>query len=491
MQEQRPFHIFTVGWEPSIIRDLATPIGICTGIHFTHGLVGDRSRLPIVQKAFPEIDFIALSKGKHEPLPIPDYELLASLESIGVPTIRSMVQGDRVLRNRPASESLGYATLLARRIRSSLTELQPDVVLGSFDSLHSALSLAVAKTLGIPWVAMAFRAIPDNLSGFCKGVMPESLVPIVRPHDDKLLSQAEEVFWNVRSNRQRVLAYRAPVSFWQRVQKLHTYGRNFIRRVAKSKDIGMDRFTYPTASERLRDIVRRSINTMRLPTCQMLSEPPDTRFAFFPLHMQPESTIDTWGIFYQDQLALIRQLALAVPADVQFVVKLHFRDPDNYSRNQLMQLLQIPGLKIAHPNSPSYLYLQKAALVIGIQGTACLEAALLGKPVIIFGDSPYRHFPRTEEGKRPDELHQQISRMLELPPPSDAAIVEAFAAYMARYMPGRINDWRRPIEEEELVLLTECFLRLQAFIEAPTNRANWYNEPPFVSTQSSKLAPLS
>ena len=197
--------------------------------------------------------------------------------------------------------------------------------------------------------------------------------------------------------------------------------------------------------------------------------------------MAPESSVDTWAPFYQNQLAFVAQLSLAIPADMAFVVKLHFSDPDNYSRRQLQQLMKLPRLHIAHPNAPGSAFIEEAALVVGIQGTSCLEAALLGKPVLIFGDSPHQHFPRTERAKRPDELHQQVRRMLELPPPSDEEIVEAFAAYMARYMPGRINDWNRPIEEDELERLSDCFRALRSYLEVPTNRANWYHEPPFVS----------
>jgi hypothetical protein len=491
MQDQRIFHIFAIGWAPFLVRDLLSPIGVLGGFHFTHGLLGDSRRLPSIQKAFPELDFVALSKANNEPLPNPDYALLASLEGVGIPTIRSMVQGDRVLRNLPANESLGYATLLARRIGGSLTELHPDVVLGSFDSLHGALSLAVAKSLGVPWVALSFPVIPDNLTGFCRGVTPESLVPLLRPSDDNLKRQAEEVFLSVRSNHKKVLAWRAPASFEEKLRDFFIKGQNFARRIAKSKDMGIDRFIWPTASERLRDIIRRSINSLYLPTRQMISTPPESRFVFFPLQMQPESSIDTWAIYYQDQLALIRQIALAVPVDFKVVVKLHFSDPDNYSRSQLKQLLQIPGLLLAHPNTPGFAYLEKASLVIAIQGTASLEAALLGKPVLMFGDSPYLHFPRTERARHPDEVHQQICEMLARSPASDAMIIDAFATYMARYMPGRINDWSKPIEEEALANLTKCFQRLRQYLKEPGRRANWYSEPPFARPQPPKLASLS
>ena len=197
--------------------------------------------------------------------------------------------------------------------------------------------------------------------------------------------------------------------------------------------------------------------------------------------------VDTWAPFYQEQLAFVAQLSLAIPADIAFVVKLHFSDPDNYSRRQLHQLMKLPRLHIAHPSAPGSAFIEEAALVVGIQGTSCLEAALLGKPVLIFGDSPYQHFPRTQRAKRPDEIHQQILRMLELPPPNDAEIEETFAAYMARYMPGRINDWSRSIEPDELIQLANCFRALHSYVEVPANRANWYTEPPFVSRLDERL----
>jgi hypothetical protein len=477
------FRVFTVGWEPDFIAFLLAPIEKHAEMDFTHGLVGDASRLPFVQKQYPRSKFVALSKAQHEPLPIPDYELLASLECEGVPTVKSMVQGDRVLRHRPESEALGYATLLARRLHETLKELRPDVVLASYDSVHAAMSLAVAKSLGIPWVALAFTVIPDNLTGFCNGLTPNALVPLTRPLDEQLRSLARALIQNVRSKKQKVLAYRAPTSLSQWLRQYFVHGKNLLRRRQKARIFGIDRFTYPSIGERLHDVCRRAFNRLRLPTESMVAAPPETRFVYYPFHMAPESMLDTWAPFYQNQLAFVAQLSLAIPVDMAFVIKLHFSDPDNYSRGQLQQLMQLPRLCIADPNAPGRDFIEKATLVVGIQGTSSLEAALLGKPVLIFGDSPYQHFPRTQIARRPSELHQQIQRMLELPAPSDDEIVAAFAAYMARYMPGRINDWGRPIEPDALKQLADCFGALRAYVEEPVNRANWYRQPPFASGQ--------
>ena len=475
------FKILTTGWEPWFINDMLAPIEKTTGIDFVHGLVGDASRVFRAQELYPRSRFVALSITKRESLPAPDFELLASLEGEGVPTVRSMVQGDRVLRYRTEFESLGYATVLARKMRATLDELRPDMVLASYDSLHSAMSLAVAKSLKIPWVALAFPVIPENLTGFCRALTPDSLVPITRTVDEQLLNYARTLIQNVRSKQQNVVAYRAPVSLTQWLRQYLFHGKNLIRRTREAAGLGVDRFTYHSSSERMFDVLRRSCNRFRLPAGRMLVSPPESRYLYYPFHMAPESMLDTWAPFYQNQLAFVAQLALSVPTDTILVIKLHFSDPDNYSRQQLKQLMNMPRLRIAHPNAPGRSFIEKAALVIGIQGTSCLEAALLGKPVLIYGDSPYLHFPRSERAKRPDEIYQQIRRLLDLSPPSDDEIVEAYATYMARYMPGRINDWSRPVEADESERLANCFRALRAYVEVPDNRANWYKVPPFVS----------
>jgi len=473
--------VFTVGWEPYLIDDLLASVEKRTGINFTHGLVGDASRVSIAQKQYPHNKFVAISKAQNELLPDPDYKLLASLESVGVPTVKSMIQGDCVLRHRSENEALSYATLLAIRIRDKLKEFNPDVVLASHDSLHSAMSLAVAKSLGIPWVAMAFTAIPDNLTGFCNSLTPNSLVHMVRPVDNQLRSYAQELIQNVRSKEQSVMAYHAPSSISQWLRQYVHHAKNIIRRKQASSILGVDNYIYPSTVERFFDIARRTFNRICLPTSNMLNSPPKTRFIYYPFHMAPESTVDTWAPFYQNQIAFVAQLSLAVPADIDFVVKLHFSDPDNYRRRQLQELMSMPNLKIAHPNASGNAFIEEASLVIGIQGTSSIEAALLGKPVLHFGNTPYQYFPRSERAKRPDQWFEQIQRMLVLSPPTDEEIIEAFATFMARYMPGRINDWEQPITEDQLDRFANCFSTLQTYVMDPTNYANWYQQPPFVS----------
>lgn len=475
------FGVFTIGWEPYFVDEVLLPIQRKTGINFVHGQVGNADRVAFAKAKYPDLDFIALSKNDEEDLPEPDRTFLAGLECPGVPTIKSMIQGDRVLRFRSERESLGYATLLARRIQVQLKSQKPDVVLGTHDSIHSALGLAVAKSMGIPWVAMAFPVIPDDLTGFCYALSPNAVIPLGRTVDDEMRELARQLMQNVRSRQQAVMAYRAPASLGQWLRQYWLHARNLWRRKQEKGILGIDRFCYPTASERIRDVVRRTFNRLLLPTAGMLSSPPPGKFAYFPLHMAPESTVDTWAPFYQDQLAFAAQVALAIPADMSLVVKPHFSDPDNYSRARLTQLMAMANVYLAHPDAPGNEFLDQSTLVIGIQGTSSLEGALLGKPVLTFGDSPYQYFPRTRRARRPDQLFEQIQDMLASQQPKDEEIIEAYAEYMSRYLPGRTNDWSKPVTAGDIERFSECFTALGRHLSAPGVKDNWYDRPPFIN----------
>jgi hypothetical protein len=471
---QKSFRILTIGWEPSFIRKLGIPVAQKTDIDFIHGLVGDAKRIKRVEELFLSSRFLPLSKFNSEPLPAPDYELLRSLETPGVPTVKTMIQGDRVLRNRPDEISFGYATLLAKNIRKVIREEKPDVVLATFDNLHSSLSLAVARIENVPWLSMSFSAIPKDLTGFCKGVTPNSMIEIERPVDNYLREEAREIISELRGKNIDVLTYLPARTVSQKTRKIFSYAKNLFVRMRGSSSLGYDIYTWPSMLERLQDIARRTANSVFLPRFRLINTPNKTKFAFFPLHMSPESTVDTWAPFYMNQLALIEQISLALPVDMELVVKLHKSDPNNYSRTQLNNLLKLCRVKLADPYSSSHQFITSSEIVFGIQGTACLEAALLGKPVIVFGDSPYIHFPNSERAEQTHKISAQIVRMLEKSAPEDVEIEEAFAVYMSRFMVGRLNNWRTPIQDFELTRLSECFEALRKFMEVPSNVMNWY-----------------
>jgi len=462
------FHITSIGWDADLINGMFDRIQEKTYIRFSHIVLTNIQAIDVM-KSKQRSDVIPIRRAMNELLPAPDLDLLASLEKDDVPTIHNMILGDRVLCKLPREEVLSYATLLVHRIKEILETQKPDVVIGGFDSLHSGIGLAVCRRLGIPWMAMGFTTVPKGYMGFCDQISPNALLPIRRPIDDDLKAEASEILAAFLDNKMHVPAYVSSHSMSILLRRAPANVANLIRRFLRTLSMQMDHYTWPSNIRRIDDYLRRLRNMLLLPQRLFLREPPDSCFAIYALQMQPESSIDSWAPFFADQIHLIGQLVRAMPPNMKLLVKLHISDADNYLPAQLRKLTALPGVALVHPTVRLRDFIEHADLVFGVQGTCCLEASLLGKPVLIFGDSPYLKFPRVAQVGCITDLPAQIRTILATPTPTYKEILWAFTQYLARYMPSVYNDWSRPLADDDIMRLTTCFERLAVFIQARTS----------------------
>src|SRR5690606_8466235 len=140
------------------------------------------------------------------------------------------------------------------------------------------------------------------------------------------------------------------------------------------------------------------------------------RFAFFPLHFEPEVSIQVFGRPYQNQIEVVRALALALPADVALLVKEHPRSIGFRPVRYYEKLLEIPNVRLVDPRLPSINVVTHADLVAVISGTIGLEAAILGKPVLAFGRPTYSVLPDdivtkvTDLWRLPDQVRGALAR---------------------------------------------------------------------------------
>lgn len=120
----------------------------------------------------------------------------------------------------------------------------------------------------------------------------------------------------------------------------------------------------------------------------------DAPFIYFPLHLQPEMTTDTWGLDYGDQLLAIEELAATMPPGFGLYLK---ENPiqTRYMREEsfFRRLRAIPGVRYVSPNLPTFDLIRRSACVATITGTVGWEAALMGKGVVHFGVTWYSSLP--------------------------------------------------------------------------------------------------
>lgn len=473
MSAEAAFRFLTVGWGRELVERLwsgLAPGGPIRVSHLLHPRMTP-SDWPAPREGL-DLHYFR-EAGASPPMPEPDLDLLASLEQEGVPTVHNMILGDRVLSKLPYRDALAYATFLARRLAAAFEKLRPSAVVGGFDSLHTALGLAVARSRGIPWFALHYTVIPPGYAGFCDRLSPAARVRLPGGADEaSLRSLAEESLRGFEQREVRAYAYIAPPppSIAGHLSALPARSAALLRLVHRGRDGAFLRFTdepgrfsVAGALARKRELARARRD---LEWVDALDAPPRGRYALFALHTQPESSIDVWAPFFSNQPWVIELLSRSMPPDCRLLVKIHKSDVAKYTREQLERLRAFPGVELVRPFADTRRFIECASLVVGIQGTIGLEAALLGKPVIMLGESPVTVFPSATGIGRLDELPGLVRSKLDEPAPTRERIVAAYATYLAPFRPASHNDWTAPPSDGEAGRFAALFAALRDHVSA-------------------------
>ena len=114
-----------------------------------------------------------------------------------------------------------------------------------------------------------------------------------------------------------------------------------------------------------------------------------------------------YGKPYINQIELIRMIAISLPIDTILLVKEHPAMIGKRSIKSYNKMLNIPRVHLVSPTLQSRDIIQNSTALAVITGSMALEAAILGKPVITFGDCPYNILP--------DYMVQRIKDLRNLP----------------------------------------------------------------------------
>ena len=476
---QRPaFHAVTVGWSLVLLDVLGKPLAARSRQRWSHIVHPRHSAAEFRREDAARHHFYFFRDDPREPLPSADHDLLASLEREGIPTVHNMIFGDRVVSALPYYEALGYANFLARRLTHLFDELRPSVVIAGFDALHSGISLAVARRLGIPWFAMNFSVIPPGLACFCRGMSPGTRVQIGEVDSPgELAALAQTSLENFETGRLRAPAYIEPPtpSLSEAMARMPAKFSAVLRTIRNARRRQWLRFTDSPGRHSVAEAVsrmRRAAAARKAATAvHALTTPPATPYVLFGLHRQPEASIDVWAPFFSNQMWIIELLARSLPPTHRLLVKIHKSDVSNYSSEQYRRMRALPGVELVAPLADGRTFIDRADLVFAIQGTMGLEAALLGKPVILLGDSPVAVFPSASLMTEIQALPALIRSKLSEPRPAREQILKAYASYLAPFAPAAHNNWNRELTDQEIERFVRLFDRLEVHLSSTPARA--------------------
>jgi hypothetical protein len=131
-------------------------------------------------------------------------------------------------------------------------------------------------------------------------------------------------------------------------------------------------------------------------------------YVFYAFQNEPEFSVQMRCKEFNDQGAIVRQLALSLPAGVKLVLKEHTW-LGSHRIQFYRDLLSLPNVIMAHPEQRAIDLVPKALVTVSLGGTVTLEAAFYGRPAIIFGArSEFAVLPSVRVVRALDELPSVI-----------------------------------------------------------------------------------
>jgi hypothetical protein len=115
------------------------------------------------------------------------------------------------------------------------------------------------------------------------------------------------------------------------------------------------------------------------------------KFLYYPLQSEPEAKPLTTTPFYVNQITLIENIAKSIPIDYTLYVKEHPIQKTKSWRSikDYKIILDIPNVKLIHPDVNSQKLILKSQGVISVLGSTGFETLFYKKPIILFGEDYY------------------------------------------------------------------------------------------------------
>ncbi len=116
----------------------------------------------------------------------------------------------------------------------------------------------------------------------------------------------------------------------------------------------------------------------------------DFDFCFYPLHTEPEVSIQVLGRpYHKNQIELLRNIGASLPFGMKLLVKEHPRSIGLRSKDFYRKLLEIPNLFFINPEADSLGIVKQSNFVAVVSSTIGLESLIVGKPILVLGYPKY------------------------------------------------------------------------------------------------------
>jgi hypothetical protein len=314
-----------------------------------------------------------------------------------------------------------------RALERVFDEFSPDVVcpeVGNETIRVAAHSIGLAR--GLPTLFLLLTIFPKPLRVHVD-TLHAPIVPLdeVRPLTPEEVDEVEAFRRAFTERAQPIRDYRRVPVDWRRTKV-------FAGHVARKRKVDMDN-EYLDPLKLLRTNVAEKARA--LAARPFYDELPTRPFVYFPLHVTDDYKIKRIIPHCVDQASIIEQVADALPAGHDLVLKEH---PMSLGRNSVMLLRRLrkrANVRLVAPHTSSHQLIQRAEAIAVISSTVGLEALLYDKPVLTMGDPYYAGYGVTLDLTSFVDIRERVVELLRFQPDPER-IRQFLHAAMRSSFPG-------------------------------------------------------
>lgn len=383
-------------------------------------------------------------------------EIVRAEEIAGLTAAESMMMDQFIAAKHPPHLEQ-YVCLYYRDIKRFLAENDITHLFAEATNLNDLIAYIVCRELGIACLAPGRLRFPADRFVFFEGYRQQHLHP--RPDADRQFSgrQLIEEF-AAHLPRPHFFAY------YNRMPVITPGGlkRSLVNRLHQKALFSRPNLTHHDVGGRIRLMLKRVLNSFyarhirRYDRLEWIRQ----RVAFYPLHVQPEASIDVLGSHVSDQLELIKNIRRALPFDTTLVIKEHPNFLGMKSLSFFHALRRVPGVKLLHHDVSNFDIYRRAAVVFTVSGTSGLEAGLLGIPVVTFSPMYYGCLSSVRYCSDLTRLHTLVSELLkgfDRYPAADARAIETMMSASYEAFWSTPAHYPRVMDPENIDRLRKAF----------------------------------
>jgi len=349
-------------------------------------------------------------------------------QTYDTPTFRDIYRTDFVCDGRPEQWAIERAVKHVLALESIFDEWSPDILVPEVgnETVRIASHLIALKR-GVRTLFLFYTIFPAPLRLYVDHMQGPIADPKdVRPLMSEESARVEKFVADFLRRDKPIRDYRSSRVTPHRTRML---ARHFVVRTlwdADNEYLRPLQWALGLVRERTRSVVAERLYD---------AAPTDRPYVYFPLHMTDDYKLKRLIPDCADQLAIIAQVARALPQGYDLVVKEH---PLSIGRNPLTmlhRLRRMRNVRLVPPRSSSHALIAGAQAVAVISSTVGLEALLQEKPVLTIGRPFYAGFGVTVDLDGPVGIREAVPELLRFRP-DHVRIREFLHAAMERCYPG-------------------------------------------------------